>query len=86
MRLKKCTGLSGDITRDNGHRPLRNYLLYELKVTELTPELVLPAAQQGSFLEDQPQRMDSQALRVSWAVNRALVRQGAGQQHSLGPG
>ena len=44
--------LSGDITRDTAST-LRNYLLYELRVTELTPEQVLPRLNK-EFLEAQP--------------------------------
>ncbi len=44
--------LSGDITRDTA-ATLRNYLLYELKVGELTPELILPRLTKR-FLEAQP--------------------------------
>ena len=44
--------LSGDITRDTAST-LRNYLLYELQVTELTPEQVLPRLNK-EFLEAQP--------------------------------
>jgi hypothetical protein len=44
--------LSGDITRDTA-ATLRNYLLYELKVSELTPELILPRLTK-QFLEAQP--------------------------------
>lgn len=43
--------LSGDITRDTA-APLRNYLLYELDITELTPEQVLPRLSKA-FLEAQ---------------------------------
>ncbi|MCC7434583.1 MAG: hypothetical protein IT363_07845, partial [Methanoregulaceae archaeon] len=43
--------LSGDITRDTA-APLRNYLLYELDVTELTPEQFLPRLSKA-FLEAQ---------------------------------
>lgn len=44
--------LSGDITRDTAST-LRNYLLSELKVSELTPELILPRLTK-KFLETQP--------------------------------
>lgn len=43
--------LSGDITRDTA-APLRNYLLYQLDITELTPEQVLPRFNKA-FLEAQ---------------------------------
>lgn len=65
--------LSGDITRDTASA-LRNYLLYELKVTELTPELVLPRLTK-KFLETQP---DEWILRLYEFLGGqpALVRQG----------
>lgn len=65
--------LSGDITRDTAST-LRNYLLYELKVTELTPDLVLPRLNKR-FLEAQP---DEWILKVYEFLGgqSALVRQG----------
>lgn len=64
--------LSGDITRDTAST-LRNYLLYELKITELTPELVLPRLNK-KFLEAQP---DAWILRLDQLGGQsALVRQG----------
>lgn len=65
--------LSGDITRDTA-ADLRNYLLYELKVGELTPELVLPRLTQ-QFLEAQP---DEWILRLYEFLGgqSALMRQG----------
>jgi hypothetical protein len=65
--------LSGDITRDTA-ATLRNYLLYELKVSELTPELVLPRLTK-QFLEAQP---DPWILRLYEFLGgqSALVRQG----------
>lgn len=65
--------LSGDITRDTAST-LRNYLLYELKVTELTPELILPRLTK-QFLEAQP---DEWILKLYEFLGgqSALVRQG----------
>jgi len=65
--------LSGDITRDTASA-LRNYLLYELKVNELTPELVLPRLTK-QFLEDQP---DEWILKLYEFLGgqSALVHQG----------
>jgi hypothetical protein len=65
--------LSGDITRDTAST-LRNYLLYELKVSELTPELVLPRLTKP-FLEAQP---DEWILKLYEFLGgqSALVRQG----------
>ena len=65
--------LSGDITRDTAST-LRNYLLYELKVTELTPEQVLPRLKK-EFLEAQP---DEWILKLYEFLGgqSALVRQG----------
>ena len=65
--------LSGDITRDTAST-LRNYLLYELKVTELTPEQVLPRLNK-EFLEAQP---DEWILKLYEFLGgqSALVRQG----------
>jgi hypothetical protein len=65
--------LSGDITRDTA-ATLRNYLLYELKVGELTPELILPRLTKG-FLEAQP---DDWILKLYEFLSGqpALVRQG----------
>ncbi len=65
--------LSGDITRDTAST-LRNYLLYELKVSELTPELILPRLTK-QFLEAQP---DEWVLKLYEFVGgqSALVRQG----------
>ena len=71
--------LSGDITRDTAST-LRNYLLYELKVTELTPEQVLPQLNK-EFLEGPARRVGPQALRV---LGRPVGPRapGADQQHS----
>lgn len=65
--------LSGDITRDTASA-LRNYLLYELKVTELTPESILPRLTK-QFLEAQP---DDWILKLYEFLSGqpALVRQG----------
>ena len=65
--------LSGDITRDTAST-LRNYLLYELKVPELTPEQVLPRLNK-EFLEAQP---DEWILKLYEFLGgqSALVRQG----------
>jgi hypothetical protein len=65
--------LSGDITRDTAST-LRNYLLYELEVTELTPELILPRLTK-QFLEAQP---DEWILKLYEFLGgqSALVRQG----------
>ena len=65
--------LSGDITRDTAST-LRNYLLYELKVSELTPELVLPRLTK-QFLEVQP---DEWILKLYEFLGgqSALVHQG----------
>ena len=65
--------LSGDITRDTAST-LRNYLLYELKVIELTPEQVLPRLNK-EFLEAQP---DEWILDLYEFLDGqpALVRQG----------
>jgi len=65
--------LSGDITRDTA-ATLRNYLLYELKISELTPELVLPRLTK-QFLEAQP---DEWILKLYEFLGgqSALVRQG----------
>ena len=65
--------LSGDITRDTAST-LRNYLLYELRVTELTPEQVLPRLNK-EFLEAQP---DGWILKLYEFLGGqpALVRQG----------
>lgn len=65
--------LSGDITRDTAST-LRNYLLYELNVKELTPELIAPQLTKP-FLEAQP---DEWILRLYEFLSGqpALVRQG----------
>ncbi len=65
--------LSGDISRDTAST-LRNYLLYELKVSELTPELVLPRLTK-QFLEVQS---DEWILKLYEFLSGqpALVRQG----------
>jgi len=65
--------LSGDITRDTA-ATLRNYLLYELKVGELTPELILPRLTKR-FLEARP---DEWILKLYEFLGgqSALVRQG----------
>ena len=65
--------LSGDITRDTAST-LRNYLLYELEVTELTPELILPRLTK-QFLEAQP---DDWILKLYEFLGgqSAIVRQG----------
>ena len=65
--------LSGEITRDTAST-LRNYLLYELEVTELTPEQVLPWLDQ-KFMQAQP---DEWILRLYEFLGgqAALVRQG----------
>ena len=65
--------LSGDITRDTAST-LRNYLLYELKVSELTPDQVLPRLNK-EFLEAQP---DDWILELYEFLGGqpALVRQG----------
>ena len=65
--------LSGDITRDTAST-LRNYLLYELGVNELTPEQVLPRFSR-KFLEAQP---DEWVLDLYEFLSgqSALVRQG----------
>jgi len=65
--------LTGEITRDTA-ATLRNYLLYELKVTELTPELMLPRLSRA-FLEAQP---DEWIVRLYefLAGQPALLRQG----------
>jgi len=65
--------LSGDITRDTAST-LRNYLLYELQVSELTPELILPRLTK-QFLEAQP---DEWILKLYEFLGgqSALVRQG----------
>ena len=65
--------LSGDITRDTAST-LRNYLLYELKVTELTPEQVLPRLNK-EFLEAQPDEWILD-LYEFLGGQPALVRQG----------
>lgn len=71
--IEEVHWLSGDITRDTAST-LRNYLLYELKVTELTPELVLPRLSK-EFLEAQP---DEWILKLYEFLGgqSALVRQG----------
>ena len=65
--------LSGDITRDTAST-LRNYLLYELEVTEWTPEQVLPRLNK-EFLEAQT---DEWTLKLYEFLGGqpALVRQG----------
>lgn len=65
--------LSGDITRDTA-ATLRNYLLYELKVTEVTPEMVLLRLTK-QFLEAQT---DEWILKLYEFLGgqSALVRQG----------
>lgn len=65
--------LSGDITRDTA-ATLRNYLLYELKISELTPELILPRLTK-KFLEAQP---DEWILKLYEFLGgqSAIVRQG----------
>lgn len=65
--------LSGDITRDTA-ATLRNYLMQELKIGELTPELVLPRLTK-EFLEAQP---DEWILKLYEFLGgqSALVRQG----------
>ncbi|MBA5866414.1 MAG: DUF3883 domain-containing protein [Nitrospira sp. CR1.3] len=70
---KEVDWLSSDITRDTAST-LRNYLLYELKVTELTPELILPRLNK-QFLEAQP---DEWILKLYEFLGGqpALVRQG----------
>ena len=65
--------LSGDITRDTAPT-LRNYLLYELKVTELTPEQFLPRLNK-EFLEAQPDEWILE-LYEFLGGQPALVRQG----------
>jgi hypothetical protein len=65
--------LSGDITRDTAST-LRNYLLYELKVTELTPELILPRLTK-QFLEAQPNEWILKLYEFLGGQS-ALVRQG----------
>ena len=65
--------LSGDITRDTAST-LRNYLLYELQVTELTPEQVLPRLNK-EFLEAQPDEWILD-LYEFLGGQPALVRQG----------
>ena len=65
--------LSGDITRDTAST-LRNYLLYELEVTELTPEQVLSRLNK-EFLEAQPDEWIIE-LYEFLAGQPALVRQG----------
>ena len=65
--------LSGDITRDTAST-LRNYLLYELKVTELTPEQVLPRLSKD-FLEAQTEEWTLR-LYDFLGGQPALVRQG----------
>ena len=65
--------LSGDITRDTAST-LRNYLLYELRVTELTPEQVLPRLNK-EFLEAQPDEWILE-LYEFLGGQLALVRQG----------
>jgi len=74
--------LRGDITRDTA-ATLRNYLLYELKVTELTPELILPRLTKR-FLKAQPDEwilklyefLDGQPslMRQAWVSNIPFVR------------
>lgn len=65
--------LTGEITRDTA-AALRNYLLYELKVTELTPELMLTRLSHA-FLEAQ---CDEWIVRLYefLAGQPALLRQG----------
>ena len=65
--------LSGEITRDSA-ATLRNYLLYELKVGELTPELILSGLTK-SFLEAQS---DAWILKLYEFLGgqSALMRQG----------
>ena len=65
--------LSGDVTRDTAST-LRNYLLHELEVTELTPEYVLPRLNK-EFLEAQPDEWILE-LYEFLAGQPALVRQG----------
>ena len=65
--------LSGDITRDTAST-LRNYLLYELKVGELTPELILPRLTK-QFLEAQPNEWILKLYEFLGGQS-ALVRQG----------
>lgn len=65
--------LSGDITRDTAST-LRNYLLYELKVSELTPELILPRLSK-TFLEVQPDEWIVKLYEFLGGQS-ALVRQG----------
>ena len=64
--------LSGDITRDTAST-LRNYLLYELHVAELTPDAILSRLS-GQFLEAQP---DEWILKLYEFLGgqSALVRQ-----------
>ena len=75
--------LSGDVTRDTAST-LRNYLLHELEVAEVTPEYVLPRLNK-EFLEAQP---DEWILKLYEFLGGqlALVRQGASQQHPPGAG
>jgi hypothetical protein len=65
--------LTGDITRDAAAQ-LRNYLIYELEVSELTPELILSRLSR-EFLEAQP---DEWIVRLYefLAGQPALLRQG----------
>lgn len=65
--------LSGDITRDTA-AVLRQYVLTELKISELTPEMVLPRLDK-SFLEAQP---DAWILRLYEFLDgqSALLRSG----------
>lgn len=65
--------LTGEITRDTA-ASLRHYLLYELNVTELTPEQILPRFNR-SFLESQS---DEWIVRLYefLAGQPALLRQG----------
>lgn len=72
--------LSGDITRDTAST-LRNYLLHELSISELTPELVLPRLSKR-FLEAQP---DEWILKLYEFLGGqpALVRQGRGSNIPL---
>ena len=65
--------LSGDITRDTAST-LRNYLLYELGITELTPEQILPRLNR-EFLEAQPDEWILELYEFLGGQS-ALVRQG----------
>lgn len=77
---KEVHWLSGDITRDTA-ATLRNYLLYESKVPELTPELILPRLTK-QFLEVQP---DEWILKLYefLAGQPALMRQGRASEIPL---